>query len=88
MTSEIQRKPGGQISVLIADREPLHNVDFPTAIKALDQAYTEEMAELINSSERCLLALDAAIAQLDGIRRTMESINARARARHLEGTAP
>lgn len=88
MNSEIKSRPGGQISVFISGREPMLDVDFPTALRALDQAYTEEVAELINSAERCMLAMDAALTQLESIRRAMEGIIAGARARHLEGEKP
>ena len=88
MTSEIKSKAGGQISIYIAGREPLLDVDFPTAIMALDKAYTEDMAALISATERCMLAMDAALTQLESIRRAMEGVIAAARARHIEGAEP
>ena len=88
MNSEIKSRADGQISVFIPGREPLIGVDFPTAIKELDKAYTEELGQLVATAERCISAMDSAITQLEAIRRVMDGVVAGARAKHLAEGSP
>lgn len=86
MQSEIQQGKNGKVNLFVSGQAPIMGIDFPEAIRRIDQAYTEDFAELAGQIENHILAMRASAAQLLRVIDTLEKVLHTIRTRHLGQT--
>ncbi len=83
MQSEIQNGRNGKVNLYISGKEPVMGIDYPEAIRILDQAYTEEYAEIVKQIDCYISALRSNVGQILRVIDTLETVSNTIKTRHL-----